>query len=131
MAKISEYGNYETGKSPTEIENFKDTGIIPVSGSYTGSNDDMTTKSIALSDLAESGLPDTTGHNQGDVLTIGDNGPDWIAPTSGGGGSDIPEIPEDADAKDYVLGIKDGKLAWVQLEVYLGSSEGFFDVDYK
>jgi len=84
MAKISTYKNYKTGKTPAEVEMFDETGVIPVSGKYT-KNGDMETKSIALSDLAGSGLPDTTGHNQGDVLAIGANGPDWSAPSGGGG----------------------------------------------
>ena len=37
---------------------------------------------------ASGGLPDTTGASQGDVLTIGSDGPEWDAP-SGGGGAQI------------------------------------------
>lgn len=84
MAKISTYKNYVTGKTTDEVDKFKETGVLPVSGKYT-ENGNMETKSIALSDLAGSGLPDTTGHNQGDVLEIGANGPEWSAPSSGGG----------------------------------------------
>ena len=40
----------------------------------------------------------------------------------GGGGSNIPELPDDAATRDYVLGIKDGKLDWVELDVYVSGS---------
>ena len=36
-----------------------------------------------------SGLPDTTGASQGDVLAIGSDGPEWAAPSGGGGNDDI------------------------------------------
>lgn len=85
MAKISTYKNYVTDKTTAEVDKFKETGVLPVSGKYTA-NGEMETKSITLSDLTESDLPDTTGHNQGDVLTIGANGPDWSTPTS-----DLPD----------------------------------------
>lgn len=48
--------------------------------------------------------------------------------------SNIPELPEDADYKYYVLGIKDGQLAWVNLEtatMEIGSSTYYADVVYK
>ena len=86
MAKISEYTNYgENVPSGGSTAKFKETGVMPVSGKY---KDDgaMETRNIELSDLIQSDLPDTTGHNQGDVLTIGANGPDWAAPSGGGGG---------------------------------------------
>lgn len=34
---------------------------------------------------APSGLPDTTGASQGDVLAIGSSGPEWATPAAGGG----------------------------------------------
>lgn len=39
----------------------------------------------------------------------------------GGGGSDIPELPPDAADRDYVLGIKNGKLDWVELQTTVSS----------
>ena len=48
MTKISDYDNYETGKTQTEVEKFKDTGVLPVSGKYTD-NGTMTTKNVKLS----------------------------------------------------------------------------------
>lgn len=35
--------------------------------------------------VAPSGLPDTTGASQGDVLAIGSSGPEWATPAAGGG----------------------------------------------
>lgn len=130
MSKISEYGNYDTDKSQTEVAKFQETGVLPVSGKYTD-NGNMTTKNVKLSDLVGggSGLPEIGSNDDGKVLTVDTDHAVWA--THSGGGSDIPEMPSDADTYDYVLGIKDGKLAWVQLEVYLGSSSGFIDVEYK
>lgn len=54
MAKISDYGNYETGKTQSEVETFKETGVLPVSGKYTD-NGTMTTKNVKLSDLVGGG----------------------------------------------------------------------------
>lgn len=54
MSKISDYGNYETGKSQSEVETFKETGVLPVSGKYTD-NGTMTTKNVKLSDLVGGG----------------------------------------------------------------------------
>lgn len=54
MAKISEYGNYDTDKSQAEVEKFQETGVLPVSGKYTD-NGNMTTKNVKLSDLVGGG----------------------------------------------------------------------------
>jgi hypothetical protein len=48
--------------------------------------------------------------------------------------SNIPEFPDDADTSNYVLGIQDGHLAWVELTtdtIYIGSDSTSVDVEYK
>lgn len=54
MAKISEYDNYESEKTATEIGKFVETGVIPVSGKYTA-NGDMETKNVPMSELLGGG----------------------------------------------------------------------------
>lgn len=39
--------------------------------------------------VVPSGLPDSSEASQGDVLTIGSSGPEWDAPSGGGGGTEI------------------------------------------
>lgn len=49
-------------------------------------------------------------------------------------GNVLPELPPDANTSYYVLGIKEGQLAWVELEtesISQGSSSGPVDVEYK
>ena len=74
MARISDYGNYETGKAQAEVEKFKETGVLPVSGKYTDSGK-MTTKNVKLSDLVSGGapVPTPTSADTGKVLTVGDS----------------------------------------------------------
>ena len=46
--------------------------------------------------------------------------------------STVPDLPSDASSKSYTLGIKDGKLTWVELQtVWFGSSSGPVDIEYK
>lgn len=86
MAKISEYGNYGTGKSPEQIAEFKGTGVIPVSGSYTGSNNDMETKNVTLSELLTSGgVPTIESGDNNKVLTVKSGEASWeTLPASSG-----------------------------------------------
>lgn len=75
MAKISEYGNYDTDKSQAEVEKFQETGVLPVSGKY-ADNGNMTTKNVKLSDLVGGGgapVPTPAGGDVGKVLTVGDS----------------------------------------------------------
>lgn len=66
--------------------------------------------------------PDASQASVGQVLTVNDqHKAEWKYA--------VPPIPDDADDYDYVLGIKDGHLAWVELDVELGS--GYVDVEYK
>lgn len=91
MAKISVYDNYETGMSPTEVEKFKETGVLPVSGKYTD-NGTMTTKNVKLSDLVGGGgsgsdLPPITPSDEGKFLKVESGEAAW----GEGGGGDDPE----------------------------------------
>lgn len=98
MAKISDYGNYKTGKTDAEVEKFDETGVIPVSGKYTA-NGKMETKNVLMSELLGGGsdLPPTTGAEDGYVLTYKSGSPSdeivWAAPAGGGGGSSLPDLP--------------------------------------
>jgi len=75
MAKISEYDNYETDKSPSEVAKFQETGVLPVSGKYTD-NGNITTKNVKLSELVGGGGGDAeslAGHGlyaSNDKLTV-------------------------------------------------------------
>lgn len=46
--------------------------------------------------VVPSGLPDSSEASQGDVLTIGSSGPEWDAPSGGGGGPQILYFMPDA-----------------------------------
>lgn len=84
MAKISEYDNYDTGKSQTEVAKFQETGVLPVSGKYTD-NGNMTTKKVKLSDLVGggSGLPEIGSNDDGKVLTVDTDHAVWAEPSGG------------------------------------------------
>ena len=48
--------------------------------------------------------------------------------------SAVPDLPSDAGSKNYVLGIKDGQLSWVELKTdsfQQGSTLGPVDIEYK
>lgn len=47
---------------------------------------------------APSGLPDTTGASQGDVLSIGSTGPEWAAPSGGSSNVEIITLSSSAAA---------------------------------
>ena len=72
MAKISDYGNYDTDKSQAEVEKFQETGVLPVSGKY-ADNGNMTTKNVKLADLVGGGgapVPTPASGDVGKVLTV-------------------------------------------------------------
>ena len=73
-----------------------------------------------------------TGGSAGDVLKKTANGTEW---GSAGGGTDLPPLPQDAATKNYVLGIKDGVLAWTELTADATVSSGYVSkinaIEYK
>lgn len=99
MSRMSDYPDYKTGKTTEEKKAFLDSAKVPVSGKYT-QNGKFETKNVPVEELGGSSLPDTTGHNEGDVLTIGQNGPDWIAPSGSGGYTPVEMNPEHVTSED-------------------------------
>lgn len=70
--KISDYNNYEIVKTQAEVDTFKETGVLLVSGKYTD-NGKMTTKNVKPSDLVGGGgasVPTPTSSDVGKVLTV-------------------------------------------------------------
>ena len=118
MAQISDYTDYKTGTTSEEQSKLVETGKVVFSGKTTD-NGDYQTKSVALSELKSAGVPDigtdtnrgkflgvkinadelvwatptatidTTGAQDGYVLTYNNNTVGWAAPGGGGGGNGL------------------------------------------
>ena len=75
---------------------------------------------------APSGLPDTTGASQGDVLTVGDNGPEWATPSAGGGFSPTLVATADRNTGVFTDMPEAGLQGWYVLECkwYRNSGSG-------
>jgi hypothetical protein len=107
-------------------------GTPDLSGYAVSSDLSAVATSGAYSDL--SGTPDLSIYaetaNLADVATTGSYD-DLVGTPTIPEVPDIPDFPEHADSKSYVLGIKNGAFAWVELETTTGSSAGTYSVEYK
>ena len=131
---IGDYEDYHTedGQPIADVSYFEQDAVIPLSGKYNLSDARKTTKSVKLSDVigdikgitpgtgltggGDSGTVvvgiDIENATAGQVLSINQNvdGVEWTSLPS------VPSIPTvPSDTEQYVLGIKNGTLAWVKV----------------
>jgi hypothetical protein len=91
------------------------------SGSATGG--DITKLGIDGTVYNISGLPDYSQASQNDVLTIGQSGPEWAAP-SGGGGAVIPITP---NPSGLIWEIWSGSFYYSPTKLFDRSTDQYFD----